>query len=210
MAYVPGMRLPDLDQPQPKGMSDGEVQGPLTRHPDRPGRRPAPVSQPVLHVAERRSGLRARGCRHACRSTDSMRGGSSSHFSSSPRVTLVVLTESDRGRDVRPRSRGRRSRSALVAPRSSSPSSRASPTPHPRGRATRSSRSRVRSQWARTSTGPQRGGSTSRSWRKSAAGSGQLLDEQGSVLTRSVVVLGDSLDLEPERLVKRQGALVQR
>ena len=44
----------------------------------------------------------------------------------------------------------------------------------------------------------------------SAAGSDQPLDEQHAVFARPVVVLGDPLDLEPERLVERHRALVHR
>ena len=64
---------------------------------------------------------------------------------------------------------------------------------------------------ARTSTGPPRARSAQPLLaRRSAAGSGQPLDEQRAVLARPVVVLGDPLDLEPERLVERERALVQR
>ena len=71
-----------------------------------------------------------------------------------------------------------------------------------------SSRSPCGRRSARTSTGLQREGPTARFSSASAAGSAQSFDEQDAVLARAVVVLDDTLDLESQRFVECDGALV--
>ena len=78
-----------------------------------------------------------------------------------------------------------------------------------RGRATASSRSPLQWRVGTYSTGPRLNRNDSRCSPRSAAVSGQLLDEQGAVLARTVVVLRDPIDLEPERLVERERALIR-